>query len=255
MVKDRRALRQVRAEIVSRRVGEEVVLLDPRTNQTHLLRGGLAQTWECLRNGSAPALPPAVATAAEAALDELDLLTPRPGVDRRTVLAVAGLAAVALPAVESVLAPSALAAGSVGPVTVGFIADGITHTLTVPNGVTVTFTLVGGGGGGGAGWNSFNTGGAGGRGGVVTGQFTNNTGSAQTFTVIIGFGGNPAQPGIAGATFPGSGYGRGGYALQPDTFNRGKGGSGGGGTAMLLPSQAPFLVAGGGGGGGGAFTA
>src|SRR4051794_26471675 len=132
MVRGGAAARRARSDVRTRRGGDEGIVLDLRTNEVHLLRGDLAVGWDDLCSGSPSAQ---LDSTAVAVLDGLGLLEPRAGIDRRTVLAAAGLAAVALPAVESIMAPPAVAAASGGPVTLAWASG--THTLTVPNGVTV----------------------------------------------------------------------------------------------------------------------
>jgi len=81
--------------------------------------------------------------------------------------------------------------------------------ISVPNGNTITYNIQSGGGGGGSGGRgiSSNASGAGGSGGnigsIVTGTYTNNTGSAILMSLTIGSGGlgginNPPSNGQVG---------------------------------------------------------
>ena len=126
---------------------------------------------------------------------------------------------------------------------------GGTKTVSLADGKTYTFTLLGGGGGQGG-----NTGGAGGAGSTVTGSLT--TPSTGTFSVVYEVGCSGQGGGLTFGGAGGSGYAAGGTGGTAHTTNGGGGGGGGGATYLALKDSTTTViaVAGGGGGGGGSKT-
>ena len=113
-----------RAErLIVREMGDEVMVYDLDTNAVHCLAGPTAAVWRAVElHASIPGIAKAadveerVVTQALAELENLRLLeSPVTGFSRRTMLrgaVIGGGAIVALPAIETILAPSALAACS-----------------------------------------------------------------------------------------------------------------------------------------------
>jgi hypothetical protein len=127
--------------IVARDLGDEIVVLDPKTQQAHRLTGLDATAWRCA--GTSSDDPSVVAHAAR--LQEIGVLEAE-GLSRRTLLARAGLVAASAPLV-SIALPMARAAASVDSITSLVVLSCSNHTITqVRVGVTgsksQTYTLV-----------------------------------------------------------------------------------------------------------------
>src|SRR4051794_3983966 len=107
MTADRRYTLPARTEgFIARDLGDEIVILNPKTHAAHRLVGKDAQAWRHAGTTGGRDL-------AESArrLQEIGVLTGRAGTSRRTVLrgavTVGGLA-IAAPAIETIFAPSAM---------------------------------------------------------------------------------------------------------------------------------------------------
>ena len=242
--------------LIERAVDDSLVVYDRKTDTAHALHGAASRIWPLCDGRTSVTeaaktldLPAVDVAAALAELDVAGLLAPNHA-SRRTFLrgsAIAGGTILALPLVESLAAPAALAAASTSQV---FNSDG---TFVVPAGTKrVEVTLIGGGGGGGDGFNLGGVHTAGGHGGaaaemnaVIT--FATPTASNQTVNIHIGGGGS--SPGAGGSGTPGAG-GTGGHSSNGTSLV----GGGGGGTSSIESGATQILVACGGGGGGDART-
>lgn len=107
-------------DLVTRRQHDETLVLDARSDRVHCLPAEVTRVWEACTGrrtltevAAAAGLDPAVAASSLDQLAGLDLLEPTAaGVDRRRFLrrsVLVGGAAVAVPLVQTVLAPSAFA--------------------------------------------------------------------------------------------------------------------------------------------------
>lgn len=117
--------------LTTRRVGDDLVVYDPRTHRTHALEPVAAAVLDAVdgrrdagelaaaaRREAGPELGTDVVSQVLAELAEAGLVTLPAGTDRRSVLRLAGAGAagaVALPLVQSVVAPSVAAAQSGDP--------------------------------------------------------------------------------------------------------------------------------------------
>jgi hypothetical protein len=157
------SVRPVSGRLLSRRVGDDVVLYDREDHDVHLLSGPVAAVWRRLNGDSAaPEVTAAEHSQAVAHLLERGLVVEvgaDDGMSRRRLLQrgalVAGGALVALPLIESISAPAAFAgcsaAGSTTYDLVGsFPSGGTSKNTAVTNaptfvcgGTTVTATRTG----------------------------------------------------------------------------------------------------------------
>ena len=137
--------------------------------------------------------------------------------------------------------------------------DQVTHTVTIPTGVSLINVYLAGGGGGGGG-NDSHAGYPGFAGSIITGNIAVNPGDVITISVGSGGGGGGSGQGtgifspgqysaIGGISTLGYVGGRGGY---PGTSGwSGEGGGGGAATVIQVNGTTVAVAAGGGGGGGG----
>src|SRR4051794_26900296 len=97
-----------REGLVARDLGDEVMIVDPATNQAHCLSGVTAQVWRAAEGAAMPK-----GTAADRALSELVAsgLLVRPGMSRRALLQRSGTA-IALTGIASIALPEAMAHAS-----------------------------------------------------------------------------------------------------------------------------------------------
>jgi hypothetical protein len=246
--------------VISRAIGDEFVVIAPKTQTAHALEGAAARVWRSLKDGTTTAAPAEDVDAALAELIELGLVEqPATSFSRRSVLKKSGLVVAGAGIVTIALPPSIAAASpafdfAAGKTTAGPI---LVQVPANPGGArTLKVTLTGASGGAGA-----TLGGNGAGGATFTFNIT-QTGPAFTLLGYVGGGGksgaNPsAGGGSAGGasaaqipgTFSASGGTGGGFGSTGNRFG------GGGGAATYLTDSAGTLVAvvgGGGGGGGGA---
>lgn len=107
---------QIRRDLISNSIGDELIVFDPRTNQAHHLNETASSVFASCRAGIPPA-PTSENGYALRLLEEKGLFEPGRGpgrtTTRREALAMVGKAAL-LPAVASVFIPAASAAASAG---------------------------------------------------------------------------------------------------------------------------------------------
>jgi hypothetical protein len=113
--------------LIARDLGDEIVVLDPKTQQAHRLTDRDAEAWRVAGSSSPDErLAPHVAR-----LQALGLVEAR-GVSRRQLLARAGAAAAAAP-LASLALPMAQAAASITGIVVNSFTTGAGHTITSIN--------------------------------------------------------------------------------------------------------------------------
>ncbi len=238
---------------VGRRLGAEVVVLDPDGRHVHALTGDVAAVWCALEDRVWPELSAARIESALAALRAHGLVGPlgpdaserAEGISRRRLMAVGAGAGLAAAGITSLALPSLAMATSTKS---GYSTEGSTPlTITISAGATAYVRMVGGGGGG-----AYN----GSAGGGATTLYVSILNTGASAVTVYGW---PGSAGTGGASLIVGGAGGVVAAKAQETYysgGNGGGAGGGGGAATLLttgsaPGSAPFVVAAGGGGGGG----
>src|SRR3954466_1930914 len=96
--------------LITRELGDDIVVVDSATDTAHSLSGVTAQVWRSLEAGRLPSMPEAEMATALAELESVGLLE-LPGMSRRTLLRRAGTVAVA-GSVITIAMPEVMAAAS-----------------------------------------------------------------------------------------------------------------------------------------------
>src|SRR3954471_21294103 len=96
--------------LITRELGDDIVVVDSATDTAHSLGGLTAQVWRSLDTGQLPSAPQAELATAVAELETVGLVNV-PGMSRRTLLRRAGTVAVA-GSVITIAMPEVMAAAS-----------------------------------------------------------------------------------------------------------------------------------------------
>lgn len=136
-----------RADLMSREVGDGVIIVDERTLLVHHLTGSQAVVWEELQQGGRHTLPDEVVAGVVAQLFALDLLNVPDGMDRRRLLQRAGtMGAVTIVTLALAELPAFASARKLTATPSTFSKNTTTATTTLtgagflPN-TTITFTF------------------------------------------------------------------------------------------------------------------